>query len=185
VFPHSWAPDGKVLAFYEVNPKTARDIWILTRDGNRYVASPFLVTASNERSPAFSPNGKWLAYVSDEPGRDEVFIRPYPGPGKVWSVSNAGGREPVWSRDGRELFYRSADQVVAVSISEAPGLTIGPPRALFGNRADIYFAPSGSQSYDVGPDGRFVMTDADVTAAPRAVNVSVNWLDDLRRKVPR
>ena len=185
VFPHSWSPDGKVLAFYEVNPKSARDIWILTRDGDRYAASPFLVTAFNERSPAFSPNGRWVAYVSDEPGRDEVFIRPFPGPGKVWSVSNAGGREPVWSRDGRELYYRSADQVVAVSISEAQALTIGPPRVLFGNRSDIYFAPSGSQSYDVGPDGRFVMTDADVTAAPTAVNVSVNWLGDLRRRVPR
>jgi serine/threonine-protein kinase len=185
VFPHSWSPDGKALAFYEVSPKTARDIWILTREGDRASASQFLVTPFNERSPAFSPNGKWVAYVSDEPGRDEVFIRPYPGPGQVWSVSTTGGREPVWSRDGRELYYRHADQVMAVTITDGASLSIGPPRPLFGNREDIYFAPSGSQSYDVGPDGRFIMTQADASAAPTAVNVAVNWLSDLQRRVPR
>ena len=185
VFPHSWSPDGKVIAFYEVSPRTARDIWMLTRDGNTWTAKPFLVTPSNERSPSFSPDGRWLAYVSDESGKDEVYVRAYPGPGSKYSVSPAGGREPVWSRDGRELFYRHADQVMAVSITQGQALTIGAQRVLFGARTDIYFAPSGSQSFDVGRDGRFILTQADRSAVPRALNVSVNWWADVRAKVRR
>jgi Tol biopolymer transport system component len=99
--PHSFSPDGRLLAFYERVDETSRDIWILNLDDRE--TKPFLVTKFNERSPSFSPDGRWLAYTSDESGGDEIYIQAYPGPGDKDTVSRGGGREPVWSRDGSEV----------------------------------------------------------------------------------
>ena len=89
--PYSWSPDGQVLAFYQSRP---RSIWLLPMDSNR-TPVPFLVRDDfNDRSPSFSPDGQWLAYVSDESGQDEVYVTPYPGPGGRQLVSLGGGREP-------------------------------------------------------------------------------------------
>jgi len=116
LWPLSFSPDGRLLAYYEVNPDTGRDIWVLPMEGDR-TPIPFLVTESNERSPVFSPNGRWIAYASNESGRDEVYVRPYPpGTGGQILISTDGGREPVWARDGRELFYRSGNRLMAVPV---------------------------------------------------------------------
>ena len=98
-FPISWSRDGELLAFYEVNPLTRRDIWVLPLEGDRE-PTPFLVTPAGERAPMFSPYGRWLAYVSDESGRDEVYVRPYPGPGGRRQISPNGGTEPLWAPSG-------------------------------------------------------------------------------------
>jgi len=123
--PMSWSPDGQLLAFFEVNPTTQRDIWVL-RMGDRKV-QPFLRTGFNESVPQFSPDGRWLAYISDESGRFEIYVQPYPGPGGKWQISTEGGTEPVWNRNGRELFYRSGGRMMAVDIATQPGFAAGKP----------------------------------------------------------
>jgi len=113
--PSSWSPDGQLLAFHEINPATGVDIWVLrlgdpsASSGQGRKAQPFLRTPFNEASPRFSPDGRWLAYISDESGRYEIYVQPYPGPGGKWQISAEGGRGPVWNPNGRELFYRNRD----------------------------------------------------------------------------
>ena len=126
----SWSPDGQLLAFIEVNPTTGWDIWVLRHRGDRK-AQPFLRTPFNEGAPRFSPDGRWLAYISDESGRYEIYVQPYPGPGGKWQISTEGGTEPVWNPNGRELFYRSGDKMMAVDIATQPSFAAGKPRMLF------------------------------------------------------
>ena len=109
-FPMSWAPDGSAIALYTDAGADGRDIEILELDGDG-VPVPFLSTPFQDRGVSFSPNGRWLAYVSGEAGRDDVYVRPYPGPGGEVTVSNGGGQEAVWGRDGTELFYRNGNQM--------------------------------------------------------------------------
>ena len=104
--PTPWSPDGQMLAFYEIGRRgSGRDIWMLNAEGE---ASEFLATPFSERVPMFSPDGQWLAYVSDESGRDEVYVRPASGEGGRQVISTTGGTEPMWAPDGRELFYRQS-----------------------------------------------------------------------------
>jgi serine/threonine-protein kinase len=177
-FPHSWSPDGSALAFYQVSPTSARDILVLRKSDNAFVADSFLVTRYNERSPVFSPDGKWIAYTSDESGTDEIYVRPYPGPGGKWTISRGGGREPVWSRDGRSLFFRRGSQVLAVAMQLRPkDLTAGEPTVIVSGGGEQYFSVSGSQSYDVSLDGqRFLMTEQMESSQPQTFRVIVGWL---------
>ena len=115
-FPTAWSPDGRALAFYELHPETLRDIWIFNPGGDP-ASLPFLVTPFQERAGAFSPDGNWIAYVSNQSGRDEIYVRPYPTTGpQEYAISLDGGREPVWSRDGGELFFRNADQMMVAEV---------------------------------------------------------------------
>jgi len=102
--PNTWSSDGQLLAFIDVNPTTGWDIWVLRLSDRK--AQPFLQTAFNESAPRFSPEGHWLAYVSDESGHWEIYVQPYPGPGGKWQISADGGMEPVWNANGRELAIR-------------------------------------------------------------------------------
>jgi len=189
--PHSWSPDGQLLAFHEINPSTQRDIWVL-RMGDRSAGSeqvrkaqPFLRTPFNEGAARFSPNGRWLAYVSDESGRLEIYVQPYPGPGEKWPISTEGGTEPVWNPNGREVFYRSGGKMMAVDIATQPGFAAGKPRTLFEGQ---YVPTQGTfPNYDVSTDGqRFLMLkpSEQVQAAPTQINVVLNWFEELKQKVP-
>jgi Tol biopolymer transport system component len=181
--PHSWSPDGQLLAYVEVNPITGYDLWVL-RIGDRK-AQAFLRTPFNESVPRFSPDGRWLAYISNESGRNEIYVQPYPGPGGKWQISTDGGTEPVWNRNGRELFYRSGDKMMAVDITTQPGFAAGKPRMLFEGRYEP--APITSPNYDVSPDGqRFLMHKPrdSAEAAPTQINVVLNWFEELKQKVP-
>ena len=176
-FPLSWSPDGGFLAFVETNPDSGADIWILHRDGDP-VSEPFLTTAFNEDSPAFSPDGRWLAYESDETGRYEVYVQPYP-PGRRWAISTNGGREPVWSPNRNELFYRDGDSMMVVAIETDPVFTSGVPRFLFQWR----FQAGLPYHYDVTPDGKqFVMITGDQEPLVE-LNVVLNWFEELKAKV--
>jgi serine/threonine-protein kinase len=183
-FPISWSPDGQLLAFVEVNPTTGYDIWVLQLSDRK--AQPFLRTPFNESVPRFSPDGRWLAYVSNESGRWEVYVLAYPGPGGKWQISTEGGTEPVWNSNGRELFYRSGDKMMAVDIATQPSFTAGKPRVLFEGRYNP--APGTTPNYDVSPDGqRFLMvkpSKASEAAAPTQINVVLNWFEELKRRVP-
>jgi serine/threonine-protein kinase len=188
--PFSWSPDGQLLAFFEVNPITQRDIWVLrmgdpsASSGQVRKAQPFLRTPFDEAVPRFSPDGRWLAYTSDESGRHEIYVQPYPGPGGKWQISTEGGTEPAWNPNGRELFYRSGDKMMAVDIATQPGFAAGTPRMLFEGRYEV--APVPSANYDVSPDGqRFLMVKpSEQEAATTQINVVLNWFEELKRRVP-
>ncbi len=181
--PGSWSPDGQTLAFHDADPTTRNDIWMLRLSDRK--AQPFLRTPFNESDPRFSPDGRWIAYMSDESGRYEVYVQPYPGPGGKWQVSKDGGREPVWNRNGRELFYRSGNKLMAVEITTQPNFALGNPRMLFEGPYVLATAPVSN--YDVSPDGmRFLMirpTEQEQTA-PTQINVVLNWFEELKRRVP-
>jgi Tol biopolymer transport system component len=181
--PHSWSPDGQLLAFVEVSPTTGWDIWVL-RVGDRKT-QPFLRTPFNESVPRFSPDGRWLAYISNESGRFEIYVQPYPGPGGKWQISTEGGTEPAWNPNGRELFYRSGDRMMAVDIATQPGFAAGKPRMLFEGPYEP--APITNPNYDVSPDGqRFLMLKPveREQAVPTQINVVLNWFEELKRRVP-
>jgi serine/threonine protein kinase/Tol biopolymer transport system component len=181
--PSSWSPDGQTLAFFEVNPTTRVDLWIFRLSDRK--AQPFLRTPSTESVPRFSPDGHWLAYMSDESGRREIYVRAYPGPGGKWQISTEGGTEPVWNPNGRELFYRSGDKMMAVDIAMQPSLSVGKPNMLF---EGPYLPTTGTvPNYDVSPDGqRFLMVKPPEQAgvAPTQINVVLNWFEELKQKVP-
>jgi serine/threonine-protein kinase len=146
---------------------------------------PFIKTGTPgfQRHPAFSPNGRWLAYDSTETGPVEVYIRPFPGPGGLTPISADGGYEPLWSRDGKELFYRNGDKMMVVTIETEPKLKVGMPRELFKGQ----FRGSATlfdHSYDLAPDGRFIMIREDEESAKTKINVVLNWFEELKRLVP-
>jgi Tol biopolymer transport system component/tRNA A-37 threonylcarbamoyl transferase component Bud32 len=181
--PVSFSRDGQLLCFLEINPATGFDIWILqVRD---HKAQPFLRTPFNESAPQLSPDGRWLAYISTESGRYEIYVQPYPGPGGKWQISTEGGTEPVWNPNGRELFYRSGSKMMAVDILTQPSFVAGRPRMLF--EGPYLPTPLTNPNYDVSPDGqRFLMLkpSESAEAAPTQINVVLNWFEELKRHVP-
>jgi serine/threonine-protein kinase len=174
---------GGVLAF---NTIASQDIGTLRLDDGS--VSEFLATAAREHMPTFSPDGKWLAYTSNESGRDEVYVRPFPrteAAPRLISVN--GGLGPVWAPDGLTLYYRGASgELMAVSTTLTPGFTAARPRALF--RYAGLFRPSGTApAYDIHPDGRrFIMvTEGERSPNERAqIKVVLNWFDELRQVEP-
>ncbi len=182
-FPGSWSPDGKLFAFIETFPNTGWDIMILPLEGDRK-PKPFLQTQFTEMAPAFSPDGRWLAYQSNVSVRNEVYVQPFPGPGGKWQISTEGGTHPVWARNGREIFYRNGPKMYAVAVQTTPGFSFGKPTLLF--EASYTYASSPSGNYDVTLDGqRFLMIKAEEgQAAVTQVNVILNWFEELKRRVP-
>jgi len=169
----SAAPDGTV-GFVDVQPATGSDLWTLTPDGR---ASPFLVTRFSESSCRFSPDGRFIAYTSDESGRREVYVQPYPGPGDKVPISTEGGTNPVWSVDGKELFFRQGEAMMAVEVRTAPAFTVSRERRLFTSN-DLGFR----SEFDISPDGKhFLMVHRDPGSWPTQINVILNWFDELRR----
>ena len=180
--PWSWSPDGQLLAYSESHPITGTDIWVLSLKENRK-ARPFLRTSFNEDVPIFSPDGRWLAYQSNESGRNEIYVQPYPGPGGKLMISSEGGAKPLWASDGKELFYRNGDKMMAARISYRPEFGAAKPVVLF----DKHYKedPTGRQ-YDITTEGRqFVMMEEnDQVAAATRLNIVVNWFEELKKKVP-
>jgi Tol biopolymer transport system component len=117
-YPSSFSPDGQLLVFTDANPSTGFDIWILRLNDRK--TQPFIQASYNQGGARFSPDGHWLAYISDESGRYEVYVQPYPGPGGKYQISTEGGTEPVWNRNGKELFYRSGDKMMTVEVTTQP-----------------------------------------------------------------
>jgi hypothetical protein len=168
----------------EANPKTGYDIWVLHVSDRK--AQPFIRTPFNETVPQFSPlDGRWLAYVSNESGRNEIYVQAYPGPGGKWQISTDGGTEPVWNRNGRELFYRSGNKMMAVDITAQPSFSAGKPRVLF--EGPYLPTPATFPNYDVSLDGqRFLMLKPaeKIQAQSTQINVVLNWFEELKQKVP-
>ncbi len=177
----SWSRDGATVFFYDVDPQTGRDIYAYDLDDGR--VTPLLVTAADERAPMVSPDGSFLAYLSDASGRFEVYVSSLPGLEVTRQVSRDGGTEPNWSAAGDELFYRSdAGAMVAVPFRSAPELSIGRPLELF--RDEFLREEFGNTSYAVTPDGRFMMLSAgEVSARGVQLQVALGFADELHRLV--
>jgi len=140
---------------------------------------PFFDSQFAKASPQFSPDGRWVAYQSNETGRNEVYVVSYPGPGKKEPVSSQGGTEPRWARTGRELFYRNGDKMMAVDIQTSPAFRVGAPKLLF----ELHYGAG----YDVAPDDkRFLMLKpaAGQNVGAGQLHIVVNWFEELRRRVP-
>ena len=183
-FPISFSRDGRVLAFYEVHPFTKRDIWVLPLEGDR-TPIPFLVTPANERAPMFSPDGRWLAYVSDESGRDETYVQSYPGPGGKQQISPDGGTEPLWAHTGRELFYRVGNKVMVVDIEPGSEFKAGAPRELFEGAFLMSTPVFAYPRWDISSDGkRFLMVMSEPAPAPSRLSVVFNWFEELAQLAP-
>ncbi len=180
--PRSWSPDGQQLIFNDVDPITSRDLWVLPLQGDRK-PRPFLRTPADEMNGVVSPDGHWLAYVSNESGRPEIYVQAFPEPGGGLPISTEGGGEPVWAHSGKELFYRNGDKMMLVDVITQPVFEAQKPRMLFEDAH--YVRVSSTPNYDVSKDDQhFVMVRAEEPPNVRDANVILNWLDDLKKKVP-
>jgi eukaryotic-like serine/threonine-protein kinase len=175
--PLDSSPDGRALIIWGTPQATSNEISVLSLTGDRELR-PLLRTPANAGAARLSPDGGWLAYQSDESGRSEVYVMAYPGPGGRSQVSTDGGSAPVWSRDGRELFYRGGGNLMAVGVETRPRFRAGLPKPLF--------KLTNLGDYDVAPDSqRFVMVRTrGEDAAPKSLAVVLGWFDDLKRRVP-
>ncbi len=181
-YPEDWSRDGKFLAYTTAIQEDNWDIWIMPMSSSGDKTSrqpfPFLQSKFGEVDAAFSPDGKWMAYESDESGQSQIYIRPFPGPGGKWQVSTKGGVDPHWRGDGKELFFVDSESfhMMSADIStRGATVSVGVERKLF------QFGSGNIRDYDVTSDGqRFLM------AAPRdieksiPVTLAVNWLEELK-----
>jgi serine/threonine protein kinase len=177
--PNSWSPDGRFILY----TRNTRDMMVLPmtdsqKSGDRK-PFPFLATPFNEQQGAFSPDGKWVAYQSNESGRNEVYVRPFPGPGGQWHVSTGGGTSPRWRADGKELYYLAPDnKLIAVSVMVlGAAFTPGTPETLFQTR--IASAVQRPQ-YDVARDGRFLINTELNDASAEPIHLLLNWRPPAR-----
>jgi eukaryotic-like serine/threonine-protein kinase len=178
----SFSTDGQLLTFNSRAPNTGMDIWVRPLKGTQ-TTQPFLRTRFTEVGAKFSPDGRWIAYISDESGQYEVYVRPYPGPGGKWQVSTHGGGEFIWSRDGKELFYRNGNKWMVVAVSVEPEFKAEPPRILF----DGPYVDVGGLSFDVAPDGRrfLLLEPAEQESPITHLNVVLNWFEEVKQKAGR
>jgi serine/threonine-protein kinase len=175
--PGSWSPDGATLAFVERRPSTGRDILMLSPRVDR-TPRPLLVSAIDESAPRFSPDGRWLAYVSNQSGRNEVYVRPVADGGESRAISLDGGGEPVWAPNGRELAFRNGNMVIGVEF-EGRDMRAARPKLLF--EGDFARGTIDAANYDFMPDGqRFVMIQRQPQAAQPTLHVLMNWFSPRR-----
>jgi len=180
--PNDWSADGKYLIYDEHTATARQDLWIVPME-RAHTPIPFLATPADETSAAFSPNGKWIAYSSDESGRRDVYVRgfaPDRNPAAAvgqWTISGNGGDKPRWSRDGKELFYIASDgKMMTVPITGGPTFEPGVPMPLFDTHV------TGFMPYDVAPDGRFLINTMPADATSRSsITVVVNWFASLEK----
>src|SRR5262245_24483156 len=179
--PNDWSMDGRFILYSELDAKTSVDLWVLPLFGDRK-PFVFLQTPFAEGGGRFSPNGRWIAYSSNESGTNQVYVRPFPPAGGQWMVSTNGGSQPRWRSDGKELFYIAADRkLMAVDVKEDSGtLILGSPKPLFETRT-IAQLP-GSSLYDVTGDGqRFLIITPVEETSPSPFTVVLNWTAGLKR----
>jgi serine/threonine-protein kinase len=183
LWPGSWSPDGKLLAYVVADPSNGGDIWVLPLDAERK-PWPFKQTKFWEQGPQISPDGRWLAYVSNESGRFEIYVEAFPGPGGKWQISKqvAGEARPGaiarWAPNGRELFFQSGNRLMSVAVETQPTFSAGAPRQLFELRGAANFVGTA--------DGqRFLFQETtEEQLSISQLNVILNWSEELKQRVP-
>lgn len=191
-YPLAVTPDGRSLLFRQDSATTGHDLAIVALNGEKRPV-PLIATKFNERNGEISPDGRWIAYESNESGTDEVYVRPFPAvESGLWVVSHGGGRQPLWSRNGRELFFRTPDGGVMgmpVHSTGTSGFSAGTPAPAFGAKYYVGSAGLVGRTYDVSPDAnQFLMIKAEADAASRVPRPSLvvvqNWVEELKQKLP-
>jgi Tol biopolymer transport system component len=185
--PSSFSPDGTVLAYSEIRAESGSDLWTVRLNG----ATPgrpevFLRTSFDEDLALFSPDGRWVAFRSNESGRTEVYIAGFPGAATKRQVSIGGGDQPQWARDGRQLFYLDGSRMMSVEVNTEAGVRVGKPRMLFERAPSASAFDSGQwgQTYAVLPDGKgFVFVSNAIQPEIRELKLVLNWFEDLKRRV--
>ncbi len=179
----SVSSEGKLAFYSENHPTNGHDIWVVALEGERK-PTLFLQTRFDELVPRISPDGRWVAYVSNESGRYEVYVRPFPTDGGKWQISTEGGVEPLWARGGRELFYRNGDKVMALDITTESSFQAGVPRLVFEGSYVRHGGPP-EVNFDVTSDGqRFLMLKATEQQPQSEIRVVLNWFEELKEQVP-
>jgi serine/threonine protein kinase len=177
VSPLSVTPDGESLLAVNSN----QDLWSVPLAGPSHGGTIIARATPVSRLSRLSPDGRWMALTSDETGRYEVYVQPYPSTGEKWMISTSGGEEPIWSMTGDEIFYRYGKRWVAVSIDTTDGFSAGPATMLF----EGDFANAPGYSYDVEPKGgRFLVFQRMEAAPPTQINIIENWFEELKRLAP-
>ena len=172
------------LIFGEARPGSGNDLWVLSPKGE---PAAWLATGADELHGRMSPDGRLLAYSSNESGRREVYVQPFQGSRERVQLSTDGGGEPAWSPKGNRIFYRQGNAMMAVDLAQGERLAVGKPKRLFdaGWELGSGWDPAITASFAVMPDGeRFLMVRYEPDAIPTRINVVLNWFDELRRRVP-
>jgi Tol biopolymer transport system component len=196
IFPGDWSADGKSLLIQQIFPYITPAKFCIgslsMEDGHQ--RKPLLNAKYRYDQPRISPGGRWITYTSDESGKNEIYVRPYPDvDGGRYTISNSGGDSPLWSPNGQELFYRNGDEIVAVPVTSGPAFGFGRPKILFRGS----YVPANHivdnlelSPWDISPDGKLflMMKEVGSTASsaggPRKINIVLNWTDELKQKVP-
>jgi hypothetical protein len=188
-FPTSWASSANTIVFLQETQNGLNGIWILPMDGDREPRL-FLESRFDLWHPDLSADARWLAYVSTESGNPEVYVQPYPGPGEKVRISTAGGFDPIWTRNGKELLFRSGTlethQVLSVAIRGLSPFRADTPRVLFETKPGEYDSTVPERSWDVSADGqRFLLVKVDAAADKpiTTMNVVLNWSEELKQRV--
>jgi serine/threonine-protein kinase len=191
--PGSWSPDGKTLVYFRdlpSQPENGKDIWMMDRDGDRE-PRPLVATRAAEKGAAISPDGDWLAYTSNESGQVEIYVQPFPAGGERHQVSAAGGEKPVWSPDGRSIYYRAIAEgefglpILTVPVTTEPRFRAGAAKVLFGKSYEVGTYRWGP-NFDIARDEKsFVVIDADEPwGRATEIRVVLNWFEELKRLAP-
>jgi tRNA A-37 threonylcarbamoyl transferase component Bud32 len=177
--PLAVSPDGKTLLF-SASSAGRLAIEALSLDGSEKI-QPFLQSSFNIATAKFSPDGRWVTYSSDESGQWEIYVQPFPVLGGKWMVSSGGGQYPRWTWNGREIFYRSGDKVMAVGVETQPAFKAGTPRMWFPGEGYVALG-----NYDIAADGEHLMMlkQEDTATSPKELNVILNWSEELKRRAP-
>ncbi|HSE41972.1 MAG TPA: protein kinase [Acidobacteriota bacterium] len=185
-FDLSWSGDGRFITFTSADPKTNFDLWVLPLDGDRK-AFPYLQTENREENPVLSPNGKWVAYQSYQTGQSEIYVGSFPmDAGGLWAVTTEGGEKPIWSRDGKELFYLTLDKkLMAVEVETGDIFKMGTTKLLFQThtqpRINTWGIGTGKQ-YFASSDGKHFLTNTLIDRTDQAeISVVVNWNSLLKK----
>ena len=194
--PWSFAPDGKRLAFLEVDSKTSADLWTVPLESDNAglrAGKPevFLQTLAIELAPSFSPDGRWMAYSSDESGSAQVYVRAFPDKGGKWEISNSGGGYPMWSRNGHDLFFETLDNHIMVAAYAVKGdsFVVDKPRVWSEKQLGGGGMLNAAKNVDLAPDGKRIIAlmPVETAEAQKAQNQVIfleNFFDEVRRRVP-
>ena len=179
--PHAftWRADGASMVFVSLDKENGSDLWLYSRSDTPSVR-PLIATSANEENPRFSPDGHWIAYVSNESGMNQVYVQPFPMSGGRWRISENGGFAPVWGPGGRTLLFQRGNDIVTVPVTTKPGKN---GLSLVVGREKLGFSCPGLLNFDISPDGRtLAIAQTSTSASVDHLNIVVHWNDELRLK---